>query len=334
LTGLLFLQRISDNRMTGTSLRNTRMFEQICGTDALQNVVLVTTMWDEVSEHAGSKREDDLRANFWDSMVTCGARMARFGDTYQSAWEIVDQLIGFRRPLQIQTEMVDEGKPLARTAAGSALFRWLRESIAKFRARILALIRAVPKNSDAELANRVLCEKLAVQKNLDMASKQINLLAGQPANQPRRSLADVVRRMMALKASSSPSEYMSASSTSLPNVGAPQSHPGPITTSSVSSPIAHHRSQSSTSLPNTSLQSPPGCPLDDHHIEYSCFEKRDRKRVVAAAVLKHAKDAAEIAPVPFLKGILSLTVRIADSIEVCPLIFMEHLNSTIPAGHE
>ena len=33
--------------MAGTLLKNLRMFEELCGKDALKNVILTTTMWDE-----------------------------------------------------------------------------------------------------------------------------------------------------------------------------------------------------------------------------------------------------------------------------------------------
>ena len=36
------------------------MFQNLCGIEAFKNVVLVTTMWDEVNEEEGRLREDDL----------------------------------------------------------------------------------------------------------------------------------------------------------------------------------------------------------------------------------------------------------------------------------
>ena len=55
---LLYFHRISDNRMAGTLLKNLRMFEELCGKDALKNVIL-TTMWDEVDEETGLARESN-----------------------------------------------------------------------------------------------------------------------------------------------------------------------------------------------------------------------------------------------------------------------------------
>jgi hypothetical protein len=139
LTGLLFLHRISDNRMAKTLLQNTQMFEKLCGSGALQNVIFVTTMWDEVDELTGSMREEKLRANVWASMIASGSQMARFDATYRSAWQILDQLNGVHRPLQLQVEMVDEKKALAQTAAGFVLFQLVDRFITQFRAMIIAL---------------------------------------------------------------------------------------------------------------------------------------------------------------------------------------------------
>ena len=185
LSGLLFLHRISDNRMTGTSLRNTNMFKKVCGTGALQNVILVTTMWDGVDNAAGTEREEELRTTFWQSMISSGSRMARFQDfTSRSAWDILDQLPGVKYPLQLQREMVDEGKPLIRTAAGSSLFQFLSRIITHLRTILIALqTRLGTSPAGSEAAKIVLVEKSATQQNLDFASKQKNLLVNHKSKQ-------------------------------------------------------------------------------------------------------------------------------------------------------
>ena len=47
LSGILYLHRITDNRMAGTPLKNLQVFQKLCGRDALGKVYLTTTMWDE-----------------------------------------------------------------------------------------------------------------------------------------------------------------------------------------------------------------------------------------------------------------------------------------------
>jgi len=105
------------------------MFKLVCGADALQNVVLVTTMWDEVDEETGLSPEEELRNDFWKSMIDSGSRMMQFRRSYKSAWEILDQLSGIRRPLLLQVEMVHKKKSLSQTSAGAALLEWLARVI-------------------------------------------------------------------------------------------------------------------------------------------------------------------------------------------------------------
>ncbi|KAI6042170.1 hypothetical protein EDC04DRAFT_3058955, partial [Pisolithus marmoratus] len=125
LSGMLYLHRISDNRVSGTPSRNYGMFKELCGKENFKNVILVTTMWDEVTEEVGSAREKELQSDFWRSMITLGSSVHRFDGTMESAWKIIDSLSVAppvqRRPLQIQRDMVDEHVPLHRTAAGRAV---------------------------------------------------------------------------------------------------------------------------------------------------------------------------------------------------------------------
>jgi len=134
LTGILFLHRISETRMRGTPLKNLEMFKALCGANALQNVILTTTMWNEVTDEIGCSRENELQTDFWKPLLTQGSRMTRFDlTTYQSAWRIIDMFHIDSRPLQVQTEMVDEKKPLSETSAYAVLVRWWERIIVKFR---------------------------------------------------------------------------------------------------------------------------------------------------------------------------------------------------------
>lgn len=144
LNGLLFLHRITDNRMAGTPLKNLHMFQRLCGVNALRNVILVTTMWSEVDDAATAlSREEELRTNYWKPMVSAGSRILRFDYNHESVWAIVDHLNGTPLPVQLQVELVDEGKSLVYTSAGSALFQWfenvisqLRDTVTKLEARL------------------------------------------------------------------------------------------------------------------------------------------------------------------------------------------------------
>jgi hypothetical protein len=77
LAGILYFHRISDNRMARSPLKNLRMFQELCGKKALQNVVLVTTMWDEVNEAVGVQMEKELKDKYW-KVIDRGSATARF----------------------------------------------------------------------------------------------------------------------------------------------------------------------------------------------------------------------------------------------------------------
>ncbi|KDQ53006.1 hypothetical protein JAAARDRAFT_39718 [Jaapia argillacea MUCL 33604] len=172
LSGLLFLHRISDNRMAGTPLRNLSLFQKLCGNPALQDVLLVTTMWGDIDEAVGSLREKELRDLYWRSMICCGSQVVRFRYTQQSAWDIIGRCKGRGHNLLIQEEM-GRGLPLSQTSAGKTLFLWLMTVIDEFRTIIHRLESALRKATglppgaaaEQELADaRDLLSRAAVQQ--------------------------------------------------------------------------------------------------------------------------------------------------------------------------
>lgn len=125
LSGILYLHRISDNRLGGVSFRNLIMFKKLCGHDFYPRVFLVTTMWDKVGMAEGDGREQTLisTSDFWGKMIQGGARTERHWGTVESAKQMLDKVIGNRRVnapavLKVQHEMVVEHKNLDETAAG------------------------------------------------------------------------------------------------------------------------------------------------------------------------------------------------------------------------
>ncbi|KAH7075829.1 P-loop containing nucleoside triphosphate hydrolase protein [Paraphoma chrysanthemicola] len=114
LSGIVYLHRISDVRMQGTSLDNLRMFRKLCGFEALKNVLLVTTFWDTISDAEGRRREQELSRNddFWGRMIMKGSRMRRWSyRTPDEARSILDAVVPeAKRALQAQVEIVDLGK--------------------------------------------------------------------------------------------------------------------------------------------------------------------------------------------------------------------------------
>jgi hypothetical protein len=54
-------------------------------------------------------------------MIQAGSQMKQFRGTHSSAWQIVSRFTGNSHPMQLQVEMVDEGKKLDQTTAARNL---------------------------------------------------------------------------------------------------------------------------------------------------------------------------------------------------------------------
>jgi len=110
--------------MEHSSLDNLGMFKKLCGTACLKNVVLATTMWDDLrDQEVGDIRETELKTDpeFWGDMVDLGSTVMRQDRGKTSALEIVDYILNLRGPrvvTRIAVEMVDDKKRLRDTGAG------------------------------------------------------------------------------------------------------------------------------------------------------------------------------------------------------------------------
>jgi len=123
LKGIIYLHRITDPRMTGSAYRYFQMFQRLCGEHTFKNIVLVTTMWDQLTDRmVGVARDQELRNDFWSIMEEQGSQITKFDGSRDQAESIVLQLLG-KPPitLQLQHELVDRGLPLDQTSAGQPL---------------------------------------------------------------------------------------------------------------------------------------------------------------------------------------------------------------------
>ena len=138
-------------------IKHLKMFQNLCGTEALKNVVLVTTMWDGVEEEEGRNRENELTTSFWKTMIELGCRTSRFYNNTESALDIVSQFQDARCTVLLQRELVDLRLELAETSAGRTLFSFLVEFIKKIKS-LLAQIEAKLKQNQHS-AKRIAIEQ-------------------------------------------------------------------------------------------------------------------------------------------------------------------------------
>lgn len=131
-SGLIYLHDISGARMTGSILKNLRMFRKLCGEENLGNVILATTKWAITPMNDAIMRERDLCSDqgFWGLMINAGSMVRRFDNTEASARSLVEELLhtGNKSFIpKIQREVVEEGKNLSQTDAGA----FIEEALAR-----------------------------------------------------------------------------------------------------------------------------------------------------------------------------------------------------------
>ncbi|KAG8710620.1 hypothetical protein FRC09_021011 [Ceratobasidium sp. 395] len=131
LTGIIYLHRISDNRMGGSSARTFNLFRRMCGTETLKNVVIATNMWSRPPTEAQQRREGQLRDEFFKPALDERARLVRRATPGRdSAIDIIRLVLGQQaRPTKIQQELVEERRALIDTEAGKTLEMQLRDRV-------------------------------------------------------------------------------------------------------------------------------------------------------------------------------------------------------------
>ncbi|CAG8754464.1 1376_t:CDS:2, partial [Acaulospora colombiana] len=87
---ILYLHRISDNRMSGPAWRSFESFTSLCSQTKMPQLVLLTTMWTHVSPQVGTNREEQLTSDFWGDMIRNKCLVKRFDDSHESAWKILE----------------------------------------------------------------------------------------------------------------------------------------------------------------------------------------------------------------------------------------------------
>ncbi|KZP32010.1 hypothetical protein FIBSPDRAFT_907485 [Athelia psychrophila] len=121
LAAIVYLHRISDNRMAGSPLKNLTLFASLCGQAAMPHVVLGTTMWSDVPDGIAAQRDKELRDNFWKDMIAMGCKVQRFSDSYEGAWKMIGTLPTPSENVILSSELVEDKKRLNETGVAIKL---------------------------------------------------------------------------------------------------------------------------------------------------------------------------------------------------------------------
>ncbi|KAL4064100.1 P-loop containing nucleoside triphosphate hydrolase protein [Scleroderma yunnanense] len=168
LVGLIYMHRISDTRVGGTSQRNLRMFRKLCGDESMKNVVIVTTMWDKVSPEEGVQREEELKTSnsLFKPLLDKGAIMMRHDRPPESATNIV-------------REIAYERKALVDTKAGEELQAEIRHLMKKHAEEIRQLeeeINAAAQEEDKTTVDGLVAEKQKLENDQERLMGELGKL--------------------------------------------------------------------------------------------------------------------------------------------------------------
>ena len=124
--GFIYFHRIRDVRVGGTATRNIRMFSSLCGPEAMKNVAIVTTRWDELQSEkqlqVARNTEEELLDTHFKEFTHSHAQVHRHNNTLESAQAIMSSLLRCRPigKIRVVAEILS-GKTLPETEAGLEL---------------------------------------------------------------------------------------------------------------------------------------------------------------------------------------------------------------------
>ncbi|KAL7933672.1 hypothetical protein V8C35DRAFT_327627 [Trichoderma chlorosporum] len=154
LSGMIYLHRIIDVRMTSSVRRNILMFQKLCGEKVYHSVVLATTMWGLIDEATGIKREQELAQteDFWGYMHKQGSRIFRVAQTRESCLDIIQHILSLDSTvvLELQDEIVNLGHQLEESKAGVQL----NEDIIRVRKKYQAELLEVKEQMKEEIVQK------------------------------------------------------------------------------------------------------------------------------------------------------------------------------------
>jgi hypothetical protein len=142
------------------------MFLELCGPEAYNNVVVLTTFWDEVPTDEGIEREAQFKSNGFANLAKGGAEFMRHDHTVESARTVLRHILPMPPTiLQIQTEMGIDGLSLIETAVGSELSKEIEKNLAKYKERIVELTAEMTVKKGDKVARQRLETHLAGLRN-------------------------------------------------------------------------------------------------------------------------------------------------------------------------
>ncbi|KAF5372396.1 hypothetical protein D9757_011613 [Collybiopsis confluens] len=200
LNGIIYIHSIASTRFSGQSVRNLKMFKNLCGAETYKNVVILTTFWDDRSaKKMGEKREAELKSKFCLQLAQGGAAFMRHNRTKSSSHKVLDYIFTLvPTDVQITKEIRVDGKTLEDTAAGSVHRAEVDALIAKHKAEVEELMNEMKdmKGANEEMRKELAKEKEEMRMKLDrLEQERVALSDGLAGEQKaRQALEDKLQQ--------------------------------------------------------------------------------------------------------------------------------------------
>ncbi|ETN44123.1 uncharacterized protein HMPREF1541_10673 [Cyphellophora europaea CBS 101466] len=123
LSGIVYMHRITDNRIQGSARSSMQMFRRLCGPEYFSNVVLATSFWNSVDLSVGARRERELYENddFCGLLSKQGLRIARTGYGVREDRRLLLKIAQNKTALLEAQKQMQAGVPPCKTAAAEAV---------------------------------------------------------------------------------------------------------------------------------------------------------------------------------------------------------------------
>lgn len=179
IQGALYIHQVTEARMRGSGRKNLIMFQNVLGMKGMNHCRLVTTKWSLQSASVSKERERELceKKEFWQPLLAAGAQTVRFGDSMESAIDIIIPLLqgpAFE-PLLVE-EVVQGHKTIEETHAGRVVNDDL-EKAEKMHAADIADLKARERKATGEMREMMRAEREEHEAALLKVAREKEVLA-------------------------------------------------------------------------------------------------------------------------------------------------------------
>jgi hypothetical protein len=178
--------------MAGTPLKNLRIFDDLSKKHGFRNVVITTTMWDEVDDDLGAAREEELKSKYWEPILG-HSTTRRFLHSRQSTFLVLEGFIDTANrdfSLLIQEELSCMRAHIGDNTVGLGLL-WKVETSVKEQDEVLKRLRIEMKTTmllGGGMLESILVQYRTIQAELAVAVEEMRKAVDVPIGKRLSSL--------------------------------------------------------------------------------------------------------------------------------------------------